>query len=184
VTAIHPYRDTRPRVDPTAFIAPGARIVGDVTLGPETSVWFNAVIRADSDSITIGAGTNVQDCAVLHTDPGVPCEVGERCTIGHGAIVHACRIGRGCLIGMGAIVLTRAVIGDESLVAAGTIVPEGREFPARSLLLGAPARVVRSLSDEDVERLIRAGLGNYRRYVEGYRDAGLGQSSIEMSQDR
>ena len=95
MSGLYPYRDTRPSVDPTAFIAPGARIVGDVTLGAGTSVWFNAVIRADSASIVIGAGTNIQDCAVLHTDPGVPCEVGERCTIGHGAIVHACRIGRG-----------------------------------------------------------------------------------------
>jgi len=158
--------------------------VGDVTLGPETSVWFNAVIRADSDSITIGGGTNIQDGAVLHTDPGVPCEVGERCTIGHGAIVHACRIGHGSLIGMGAIVLTRAVIGDESLVAAGAVVPERREFPPRSLLLGAPARVVRTLLDEDVERLIRPGLGKYRRYVEGYRQTGLGQPSIGVSHER
>jgi len=159
-------------------------IVGDVTLGPGTSVWFNAVIRADSDSITIGGGTNIQDGAVIHTDPGVPCEVGERCTIGHGAIVHACRIGHGSLIGIGAIVLTRAVIGDESLVAAGAVVPERREFPPRSLLLGAPARVVRTLLDEDVERLIRPGLGNYRRYVEGYRQTGLGQPSIGVSQER
>ena len=184
MSGLYPYRDTRPSVDPTAFIAPGARIVGDVTLGAGTSVWFNAVIRADSASIVIGAGTNIQDCAVLHTDPGVPCEVGERCTIGHGAIVHACRIGRGSLIGMGAVVLTRAVIGDESLVAAGALVPEGREFPARSLLIGAPARVARTLSDEDIARLLIAGLGNYRQYVDGYREAGLGQSSTKVSQDR
>ena len=128
MSGLYPYRDTRPSVDPTAFIAPGARIVGDVTLGAGTSVWFNAVIRADSASIVIGAGTNIQDCAVLHTDPGVPCEVGERCAIGHGAIVHACRIGRGSLIGMGAVVLTRAVIGDESLVAAGPWCPRGESF--------------------------------------------------------
>jgi carbonic anhydrase/acetyltransferase-like protein (isoleucine patch superfamily) len=173
----YPYRDKEPRIDPTAFVAPGARLVGDVTLGANSSVWFNAVLRADSGTITVGARTNVQDCAVLHTDPGVDCAVGDDCVIGHGAIVHACRVGHSCLIGMGAVVLTRAVIGEESLVAAGALVPEGRQYPPRSLLVGSPAKVVRTLSDEEVESLIRKGVTNYRHYVEGYREAGLGQSS-------
>jgi carbonic anhydrase/acetyltransferase-like protein (isoleucine patch superfamily) len=175
--SVYPYRGKRPQIDPTAFVAPGAFILGDVTLGPESSVWFNAVVRADSSAITIGARTNVQDCAVLHTDPGVSCAVGDECIIGHGAIVHACQVGRSCLIGMGAVVLTRAVIGEESLVAAGALVPEGREHPPRSLLVGSPARVLRTLSDEEVETLIRPGIKNYLHYVEGYRQAGLGQSS-------
>ena len=164
-----PYRGREPRLDPTAFVAPGAWVIGDVELGPNASVWFGAVLRGDSDRVRVGARTNVQDGAVLHTDPGVPCEVGEDCTIGHGAVVHGCRIGNSCLIGMGAVVLSGAVIGDESLVAAGALVPEGKEFPARSLLLGSPVRRLRELTEEDVERLIRPGARNYLRYVDGYR---------------
>ena len=164
-----PYRGREPRIDPTAFVAPGAWVIGDVVLGPDASVWFGAVLRGDSDRVKVGARTNVQDGAVLHTDPGVPCEIGEDCTIGHGAVVHGCRIGNSCLIGMGAVVLSGAVIGDESLVAAGALVPEGKEFPARSLLLGSPVRRLRELTEEDVERLIRPGARNYLRYVDGYR---------------
>jgi carbonic anhydrase/acetyltransferase-like protein (isoleucine patch superfamily) len=164
-----PYRGREPRLDPTAFVAPGAWVIGDVVLGPDASVWFGAVLRGDSDRIRVGARTNVQDGAVLHTDPGVPCEIGEDCTIGHGAVVHGCRIGNSCLIGMGAVVLSGTVIGDESLVAAGALVPEGKEFPARSLLLGSPVRRLRELTEEDVERLIRPGARNYLRYVDGYR---------------
>jgi carbonic anhydrase/acetyltransferase-like protein (isoleucine patch superfamily) len=145
-------------------------VVGEVQIGPEASVWFNAVVRGDSDHVTVGARTNVQDNSVLHTDPGKPCEVGEDCIIGHGAIVHGCRIGRGCLIGMGAIVLSGSVIGDESLVAAGALVPEGKEFEPRSLLVGSPARLVRTLSDQDVADLIEPGVRHYLDYARGYRD--------------
>jgi carbonic anhydrase/acetyltransferase-like protein (isoleucine patch superfamily) len=169
--AVHPYRDREPRIDPTAFIAPGAVVAGDVEIGPEASVWFNAVVRGDSDHVTVGARTNVQDTAVLHTDPGEPCEIGDECTIGHGAIVHGCRIGRGSLIGMGAVILSGAHIGDESLVAAGALVPEGRRFEPRSLVLGSPARLVRTLTDEDVEELIRPGVEHYLGYARGYRAA-------------
>jgi carbonic anhydrase/acetyltransferase-like protein (isoleucine patch superfamily) len=164
-----PYRGREPRLDPTAFVAPGAWVIGDVVLGPDASVWFGAVLRGDSDRVRVGARTNIQEGAVLHTDPGVPCEIGEDCTIGHGAVVHGCRIGNSCLIGMGAVVLSGTVIGDESLVAAGALVPEGKEFPARSLLLGSPVRRLRELTEEDVERLIRPGARNYLRYVDGYR---------------
>jgi carbonic anhydrase/acetyltransferase-like protein (isoleucine patch superfamily) len=167
----HAYGERQPRIDPTAFVAPGAHVVGDVAVGPLASVWFNAVLRGDSDTVTIGARTNVQDGAVLHPDQGSPCVVGEDCTIGHGAIVHGCRIGRGSLIGMGAIVLSRAEIGEESLVAAGALVPEGRHYPARSLLIGSPARRLKDLTDDDVERLIRPGVANYLRYAEEYRQA-------------
>jgi carbonic anhydrase/acetyltransferase-like protein (isoleucine patch superfamily) len=164
----HAYGNRTPLIDATAFIAPGARIAGDVEVGPEASVWFNAVLRGDSDRVTVGARTNVQDNAVLHTDPGNPCAVGDECTIGHGAIVHGCRIGHRCLVGMGAIVLTGAVIGDESLVAAGALIPEGKEYPSRSLLVGAPARLVRKLTDDDVERLIAPGVEHYLEYMRGY----------------
>jgi carbonic anhydrase/acetyltransferase-like protein (isoleucine patch superfamily) len=165
----YPYLGKQPHIDPTAFVAPGAVIAGDVELGPQASVWFNAVLRGDSDAIRIGARTNIQDGAILHTDPGKPCEVGEDCTIGHAAIVHACAIGRGSLIGMGAIVLSGATIGEESLVAAGALVPAGRSHKPRSMLVGSPARFLRALTDDDVERLLKPGVRNYLRYVEGYR---------------
>lgn len=165
------YRGREPSIDPSAFVAPGAWIAGDVTLGPEASVWFGAVLRGDSDRVDVGARTNVQDGAVLHTDAGAPCVVGEDCTIGHRAIVHGCVVGRGSLIGMGAIVLSGVEIGEESLVAAGGLVPEGRRFPPRSLLVGAPVRRIRELSGEDVEGLIRSGVANYLRYAQLYRSS-------------
>jgi carbonic anhydrase/acetyltransferase-like protein (isoleucine patch superfamily) len=165
---IHRYGNRHPRIDVTAFIAPGAVVAGDVEIGPEASVWFNAVVRGDSDRVTVGAKTNVQDTAVLHTDPGKPCEVGDDCTIGHGAVVHGCQIGRGCLIGMGAVVLSGAVIGDESLVAAGALVPEGKVFEPRSLLVGSPARLLRTLTEQDVEDLIEPGVRHYLDYARGY----------------
>lgn len=165
------YQGRSPRIDPTAFIAPGAVVAGDVRIGPEASVWFNAVVRGDSDHVVVGARTNVQDNAVLHTDPGEPCDVGDECTIGHGAIVHGCRVGRGCLIGMGAVIMSGAVIADESLVAAGALVPEGRQFEPRSLLVGSPVRFVRTLTDQDVAELIRPGVEHYLEYARGYREA-------------
>jgi carbonic anhydrase/acetyltransferase-like protein (isoleucine patch superfamily) len=165
----YPYGERSPRIDPTAFVAPGARIVGDVDLGPHASVWFNAVIRGDSDRVCVGAQSNVQDGAILHTDAGRPCLVGARCTIGHNAVVHGCTIGDDCLIGMGAIVLSGAVVGESSLVAAGALVPQGKEFAPRSLIVGSPARRVRELSDDDIERLIAPGVQHYLEYVESYR---------------
>jgi carbonic anhydrase/acetyltransferase-like protein (isoleucine patch superfamily) len=172
---IHPYGERRPRIDPTAFVAPGAQVVGEVELGPGASVWFNAVLRGDSSHVRIGANTNVQDGAVLHTDQGSPCLVGDECTIGHHAVVHGCTVGNGCLIGMGAIVLSGATIGDESLVAAGALIPEGRTYPARSLLVGSPARRLRELTDDDVERLIRPGVRHYLEFARQYRESGVAE---------
>jgi carbonic anhydrase/acetyltransferase-like protein (isoleucine patch superfamily) len=169
VSPVQPSGERAPRIDPTAFVADGAWIVGDVALGPRSSVWFAAVLRGDSDRVEVGARTNVQDGAVLHTDAGKPCVVGEDCTIGHRAIVHGCTVGSGSLIGMGAIVLSGAEIGEESLVAAGALVTEGQAFAPRSLIMGSPARVARELSEEGVERLIRPGVRNYLRYVLGHR---------------
>jgi carbonic anhydrase/acetyltransferase-like protein (isoleucine patch superfamily) len=170
---IHPYRGVSPQVDATAYIAPGAFVIGDVHLGPDSSVWFGAVLRGDTSSVRVGARTNVQDGAVLHTDDGRPCEVGEDCTIGHLAVVHGCRIGRGSLVGMGAIVLTGADIGEESLVAAGAVVPADKAFPPRSLLIGHPVRRLRELTDEDVAGLIRPGVDRYVENARDYRDSGV-----------
>lgn len=142
-----------PTVHESAFVAPEATIIGLATLHEQSSVWPGAVIRADNEPIVIGQGSNVQDGAVLHTDPGCPLTVGAGVTIGHQAMLHGCTIGEGSLIGIQAIILNKAVIGPYSLVGAGAVVTEGKEFPERSLILGAPAKVVRSLTDEEVARL-------------------------------
>lgn len=163
------YLTHRPDVHTAAFLAPGARISGEVEIGAEASVWFNAVLRGDRGEIRVGARTNIQDGAVLHGEGDLPCHVGEDCTVGHNAILHACRIDDRCLIGMGALILSRARIAEESLVAAGALVPPDKEFPPRSLVLGSPARVVRTLTDEDVARLIRPTVEVYRQLAREHR---------------
>jgi carbonic anhydrase/acetyltransferase-like protein (isoleucine patch superfamily) len=165
-----PYLDRNPALHSTVFVAEGGHVVGDVEIGEQSSVWFNAVVRGDTSSVRIGARTNIQDGAVVHTDTGNPISIGDDCTVGHNAVIHGCTVGNGCLIGMGAIVLSGAVVGDESLVAAGALVPEGKEFAPRSLLVGSPAKLVRMLGDEDVDRLIRRGVGTYLRLAHDYRN--------------
>lgn len=158
-----------PHVDSTAYVADGAQVIGDVVLGPETSVWFNAVLRGDTERISIGSGSNVQDGAVLHADPGYPCVVGARVVTGHGAILHGCEIGDDCLIGMGAIVLNGARIGPNSIVAAGALVPEGKAFPPRALIMGVPAKMVREVNTDDLAQ-IAAGARHYQERARIYRD--------------
>ncbi|MDQ2893724.1 MAG: gamma carbonic anhydrase family protein [Pseudomonadota bacterium] len=137
----------RPTIGADAWIAPSAELIAEVVLGDEASVWFGAVIRADNTPITIGARTNIQEGAMLHSDPGAPLTIGDDCTIGHHAVLHGCTIGARTLIGMGAIVLNRAVIGTDCIVGAGALVTEGKEFPAGSLIVGSPARAVRQLDE-------------------------------------
>src|SRR5262249_5708342 len=137
----HASWTARLRLHPTAFVAPGAVVVGDVTLGARSSVWFNTVVRADSDRVEIGEDTNVQDNSTVHQDEGMPALVGARVTVGHRAIIHGCVIEDDCLIGMGATVLSGARIGKGSLIGAGALVKEGQVIPAGSLALGTPARV-------------------------------------------
>jgi carbonic anhydrase/acetyltransferase-like protein (isoleucine patch superfamily) len=150
-----PYGDTSPQIAESAWVAPGAYVIGDVDLGEESSVWYGAVLRGDTEPIRIGARTNVQDGCVLHVDPGFPAVVGEGCVVGHNAVVHGCEIGDDCLVGMGATILTGAKIGEGSVVAAGAVIPEGREFPPRSLIVGIPAKRVADVNEEqaaDIER--------------------------------
>jgi carbonic anhydrase/acetyltransferase-like protein (isoleucine patch superfamily) len=150
-----PHGDTSPEVAETAWIAPGAYVIGDVHLGGESSVWYGAVLRGDTEPIRIGARTNIQDGCILHTDPGYPAIVGEGCVIGHNAVVHGCEIGNNCLIGMDATILNGAKIGEGSIVAAGAVIPEGREFSPQSLIVGIPAKRVGDVSEEqaaDIER--------------------------------
>lgn len=143
----------RPTLHPTAWVAPSAELVSDVHLGEGASVWFGAVVRADNTPIVIGARSNVQEGAMLHSDPGAPLTVGADCTVGHHAILHGCTLGDAVLVGMGAILLNRVVIGDECLVGAGALVTEGKRFPPGQLIVGSPARAVRALTDAE-----RAGL--------------------------
>ena len=151
-----------PDIHESAFIAAEATIIGQATLCENTSVWPGAVIRADNEPIVIGKGSNVQEGAVLHNDPGCPVHIGENVTIGHQAMLHGCTVEDGALIGIQAVVLNRAVIGKDSLVGAGAVVTEGKGFPERSLILGAPAKLVRTLSDEDVAGMRR----NTQTYID------------------
>lgn len=140
-------------IHPTAFIAPGAYLIGDVTIGEESSVWYNCVLRGDSAPITIGDQTNIQDLTMIHVDEGAPCRVGNRVGVGHRAILHGCVVEDESLIGMGAILLNNVVIGGGSLVAAGAVVKEGAVIPERSLVAGVPGRVVRTVNPELTVRI-------------------------------
>ncbi len=136
----------------TAYVAPNATIIGDVRVAAEASVWFGCVLRGDNAPIIIGPRTNVQDLTVIHTDVGEPCTLGEGVTVGHRAVLHSATVEDGALVGIGAIVLNGAVVGQEALVGAGALVTEGMVIPPRHLALGVPARVVRELTDEEIER--------------------------------
>lgn len=157
-------------IDPSTYIAPGAIVLGDVHLGVESSVWYNAVLRGDTDRITIGDRTNIQDLSMIHADPGVPCTVGSRVTVGHRVILHGCTIEDDCLIGMGAVILNRVRVGRGSIVGAGALLLEGMKVPPGSLVVGLPAKVVRPV-DEDVAKLLEHGWQHYveqaRRHREG-----------------
>lgn len=173
----------RPEIHPSAFVAPSADLIGDVTVDARASVWYGCVLRGDIAPIRIGAGTNVQDLTVVHVDHGHPTEVGEGVGIGHRAIVHGCTIEDECLIGMGAILLSGAVIGRGSLVAAGAVVTEGTQVPAGSLVVGVPGRVVRQVDDRLRERMRRT-VEEYQALKEAHREgrwrrAGGGPSSPE-----
>jgi len=165
-----PYGDKRPEVAESAFIAPGVHIIGAVYLGEESSVWYGAVLRGDTESITVGARTNIQDGCVLHADPGYPASIGEGCVVGHKAVVHGCEIGDGCLIGINATVLNGVKIGEGSIVAAGAVVPEGREFPARSLIVGVPAQQASDVTEEQAQDVAR-GVQSYVERAAEHREA-------------
>jgi carbonic anhydrase/acetyltransferase-like protein (isoleucine patch superfamily) len=146
-----------PRIDETAFVAPTASVIGDVTLGAGASVWYGAVLRGDVERISVGARANIQDNCTLHADPGFPVSVGERVSVGHNAVVHGATVEDDCLIGMGATVLNGAVIGAGSLVAAQALVPQGMQVPPGSLVAGVPAKVRRELTAEEREGLTLNG---------------------------
>ncbi len=156
-----------PTVSQTCWIAPDANVIGNIVLEDDTSVWFGCTLRGDNEEIRIGAGTNVQENTVMHTDPGYPLEIGAGCTIGHKAMLHGCIIGENSLIGIGAIVLNGAKIGRNCLIGAGALITEGKEIPDGSLVMGAPGRVVRKLDEAAIEGLKRSAThyqANARRF--------------------
>lgn len=160
--AIFSISDKIPRVADSAYVDEAATVTADVLLSANVSVWPGASIRGDEAPIWVDEGSNIQDCAVLHTDPGKPCRVGKNVTVGHSAILHGCTVGDDSLIGMGAVILNGTVIGKETLVGAGTLIAENKTFPAGVLILGRPGRIVRELTAEE-KRKIR---DNAREYVE------------------
>lgn len=168
-----PFEGSYPALGEDAWVAPGAVVIGDVRLGASASVWYGAVLRGDTEPITIGDRTNIQDGAVMHTDPGFPATIGEGCVIGHRAILHGCTIAEGCLVGMNATVLNGVSIGEGSVVGAGAVLPEGREFPPRSLVLGVPAKQIGEVSEEQIQD-IRRGAREYVERAAAHRDS-LGQ---------
>ncbi|MEX2479551.1 MAG: gamma carbonic anhydrase family protein [Gammaproteobacteria bacterium] len=157
------------------FVADSATVIGSVALGPDASVWFGAVVRGDNDLITIGARSNVQDLSVLHTDPGCPLVIGRDCTIGHKVMLHGCNIGDNSLIGINAVILNGARIGRNCLIGAGSLIPENKTIPDGSLVMGAPGKVVRELSDEQIAGLTQSAAGyvrNFKRFKAGLRVQG------------
>ncbi len=157
-----------PQLGAGVWVAPNATVIGDVRLAANVSIWWNAVLRGDNDPISIGANSNIQDGSVLHTDEGVPMTLGSDVTVGHLVMLHGCTVGDGSLIGIGSVVLNRAVIGKGCIVGANTLIPEGKAYPDRVLIVGSPGRVIRELSDEDVLRL-KASAAHYVDNAARYR---------------
>ncbi len=147
-------------IHPTAFIAPGAVVIGDVTLGRDSSIWYNTVVRGDMAPIAIGEQTNIQDLSMVHVDEDLPCHIGSRVGVGHRAILHGCTVEDDCLIGMGAILLNHVRVGTGSVIGAGTLLPEGMEVPPDSVVLGVPAKIVRPV-DEELRRRARETWEHY-----------------------
>jgi len=171
---IHSLGSLAPKLpaDGRYWVAPTATVIGQVTLGEGVGIWFGAVIRGDGEPIVIGADSNLQEHVTVHTDPGYPATIGQGCTIGHRAIIHGCTIGDNVLIGMGAIILNGAVIGENSLVGAGALVTERKVIPPGSLVIGAPAKVARPLSDDEIARNRQSAThyaANWRRFARDFR---------------
>ena len=168
--AIYQLDNLTPAIHASAWVADNAQVVGNVALGQDSSVWFGVVIRGDTETITVGRGSNIQDNSVLHADQGMPLVIGENVTVGHQVMLHGCSIGNGSLIGIGSVVLNGAKIGKNCLVGAGSLVTEGKEFPDGSMIIGSPAKAVRQLSPEQLEGLKMSAkdyVANARRYKNG-----------------
>lgn len=167
-----------PSIHPTAFIARGAQVIGDVRIQAEASIWYNCVLRGDINSIHIGERTNIQDGCIVHLENDLPCVVGNDVTVGHGAILHGCTIEDGCLIGMGAIILSGAVIGKGSIIAAGAVVKENTVVEPFSLMAGVPARLIRTLPEETYSENLQWA-AKYVNVARIHREKGMGESSVK-----
>ena len=173
--AIYELDGKSPQLGAGAWVADSAQVIGNVELGPDASAWFGVVIRGDNDPIRIGRNSNIQDLAVLHSDQGVPLTIGDHVTVGHQAMLHGCTIGDGSLIGIQAVVLNGAKIGRGCIVGAGSVVTEGKEFPDNSLIVGSPAKVVRTLDADRAAGLIKGAVNyvaNAKRFAKGLRKIG------------
>lgn len=168
------YGRYEPKIDPSAFVAPGAQIIGQVKLAALSSVWFNAVLRGDEAGIFIGEGSNIQDGTIVHVDTNTPCRVGRNVTVGHQVILHGCTVEDGAMIGMGATILNRAVVEEGALVAAGSLVLEGQVVKAGTLVAGVPAKEKRMLSDKNKEYLVYDAK-HYQEQAKRYQSMGIGQ---------
>lgn len=160
-----PYGEWRPTVENPVFVAPGSFVIGQVVIKQQASIWFNAVIRGDLDLIEIGTRTNIQDNVVIHTDAGIPCRVGSNVTVGHGAIIHGATIADRVLIGMGSIIMNRASVGSQCIIGAGTLIPEGKVIPPGHLVVGSPARIIRPLTQEEMEKIEVAASSYVDRWI-------------------
>jgi carbonic anhydrase/acetyltransferase-like protein (isoleucine patch superfamily) len=172
--AVYALNDVTPQVDALAWVAESAQVIGCVELAADVSVWFGCVVRGDVERIRIGAGSNVQDLSVLHADRGIPLTLGERVTVGHRVILHGCIVGDETMIGMGATVLNHARIGKHCLVGANALITGGKTFPDGSLIVGAPARVARALTGEEIESLAHSA----RHYIDSARQFRTGLKKI------
>ncbi len=164
---IHPYRNAVPQIHPSAFIAPGADVIGRVRLAKDSSIWFGCVLRGDVNRIDIGEATNIQDGSIVHVDDDHPCRIADHVHVGHHANLHGCIVERGAMIGIGAIVLSGARVGAGAIIGAGSVVLEGTKIPPRVLAVGAPARIVRPVAAKDVA-YVRRWVGKYVRLAKAY----------------
>lgn len=162
------FKEFYPKIAQSAWIAPSADLIGNIEIGEDSSVWFQCVIRSDVNEVKIGKNTNIQDLSCIHTDTDSKTIIGDNVTVGHKVMLHGCRIEDNCLIGMSATILDNAVIGEGSIVGANSLVTSGKVFPPRSLIMGSPAKVVKELSEEDVDKLIKHA-SHYVEYKNDYR---------------
>ncbi|WP_371370884.1 gamma carbonic anhydrase family protein [Sporomusa aerivorans] len=165
---LFPYKKLEPRIDDSVFVAAGARIIGDVSIADNASIWYNTVIRGDDHLIKIGRYTNIQDNSTIHVMHDCPCIVGNYVTVGHNVILHGCTIGDNCLVGMGAIILGYAEIGENCIIGAGTLIPERKKIPPNSLVVGSPGKVIRQIGSEELE-VIRQSALQYAERAREYR---------------
>ncbi|WP_350301601.1 gamma carbonic anhydrase family protein [Peribacillus frigoritolerans] len=154
------YNNKKPSIDDTVFVAPGAHLIGDVSIGKDSTIWFNSVLRGDEDSITIGEKCSIQDNSTIHLFEGCPVVIEDEVTVGHNVILHGCKIGKRSIIGMGSTILDNVEIGEECIVGANTLISSGKIIPPRSLVIGSPGKVVRRLNDKDLE-LIQLSIDTY-----------------------